>query len=279
MRANDRFQDGGNCGNGQAGRLAAAGRTADAAGQRLRNRGRAAAHSCGPVPRPSQHRRRRDRWCCRQDEAPHDALSEWWYYTGHLETESGKRYGFELVFFQAVRGRNPVGYAAHFAVTDHQRRELLDTTSGRARAWRLQGSGEYRLRARGLAHGRRRGRAPHPGRGKGYSIDLKLRSVKPPALHGGTGWISFGPVGSSYYYSRTRMEVEGTSAGGGDRIEKVTGLSWMDHQWGNFILVNGGGWDWFSLQLDDGSDLMVTVLRDQPGSVAATYGTLVDARG
>jgi predicted secreted hydrolase len=228
-----------------------------------------------PVPEPAREAPRPV--VLPDDDAPHDVLSEWWYYTGHLQTESGKRYGFELVFFQAVRGRNPVGYAAHFAVTDHQRRsfsydERVGTTL------RLQGDGEYRLELGGWRMGGEGDEHYLLADGGGYSIDLELRSVKPPALHGGIGWISFGPVGDSYYYSRTRMEVEGTITYGGVS-ERVTGLSWMDHQWGDFILVNGGGWDWFSVQLDDGSDLMITILRDQPGSVAATYGTLLDAGG
>ncbi len=211
------------------------------------------------------------------DEAPHDALSEWWYYTGHLRSASGGEYGFEFVVFQAVRSGSPVGYAAHFAVTDHsrgsftyeERSESAPRIQGDGRfsldvaGWRMEGDGDdHRLQAQG-------------GR---YAIDLRLHSTKPPALHNGTGWISFGPVGDSYYYSRTRMEVEGTIVDAG-RPEPVTGLAWMDHQWGDFVVVNGGGWDWFSIQLSDGSDVMLTVLRDQPGNVAATYGTLVEGDG
>ncbi|HEX9015025.1 MAG TPA: lipocalin family protein, partial [Chloroflexota bacterium] len=65
----------------------------------------------------------------------------------------------------------------------------------------------------------------------------------------------------------------------GGRREDVTGLAWMDHQWGDFIVVNGGGWDWYSVQLSDGTDVMVTVLRDQEGDVPAVYGTISDPLG
>jgi len=211
------------------------------------------------------------------DEAPHEDLSEWWYYTGHLKSESGKQYGFELVVFQAVRGENPVGYAAHFAITDHQR-ESFSFDQKTDKALRIQGDGRYRLEVGGWqmgGEGDDHFLRAHNGR---YGLDLRLHSTKPPALHGGSGWISFGPVGDSYYYSRTHMEVEGTLQDGAE-TERVSGLAWMDHQWGNFILVNGGGWDWFSLQLSDGTEVMVTVLRDQPGSVPATYGSHVDREG
>ena len=211
------------------------------------------------------------------DEAPHSDLSEWWYYTGHLTAQDGSRYGFELVFFQGVRGQNPVGYAAHFAITDHQRRsfsffEKVD------RALQVQGEGRYRL---AVGEWRMGGGGDYhylQADGGGYAMDLELRSAKPPVLHNGIGWLSFGPVGDSYYYSRTRMEVEGSLQDGGV-AQRVTGLAWMDHQWGDFILVNGGGWDWYSIQLDDGTEVMVTVLRDQPGNVAGTYGSYVGEDG
>ncbi len=185
------------------------------------------------------------------DDAPHDNLSEWWYYTGHLKTESGKSYGLELVFFQAVRGQNPVGYAAHFAVADHQR-QAFSFEQRADRALRVQGDGRYRLAVGDWRMGGDGDDHFLQARGMGYAIDLKLRSLKPPVLHAGSGWISFGPVGDSYYYSRTRMEVTG-SLQDGDATERATGLAWMDHQWGDFV-VAGGGWDWLSAQLDDGAD-------------------------
>ncbi|MCL4531783.1 MAG: carotenoid 1,2-hydratase [Actinobacteria bacterium] len=211
------------------------------------------------------------------DEAPHNDLTEWWYYTGHLKTESGKKYGFELVFFQGVRGQNPVGYAAHFAITDHQR-QTFSFAEKVDQSLRVQGDGRYQLVVDGWKMGGNGDDDYLQAQGNGYAINLKLHSEKPPVLHNGIGWLSFGPVGDSYYYSRTRMEVEGTLQDG-DTTERVTGLAWMDHQWGNFILVNGGGWDWYSVQLGDGTELMVTVLRDQPGNVAAIYGSYVDRQG
>ncbi len=211
------------------------------------------------------------------DEAAHNDLTEWWYYTGHLKTESGKEYGFELVFFQGVRGQNPVGYAAHFALTDPEQgsfrySEKVDSSL------RVQGGGQYRLAVGDWKMGGDGDDHYLQAQGKGYAVDLKLHSTKPPVLHNGIGWLSFGPVGDSYYYSRTRMEVEGTLQDG-NRDERVTGEAWMDHQWGDFILVNGGGWDWFSVQLGDGTEVMVTLLRDQPGNVAAVYGSYVDRQG
>src|ERR1700730_11318906 len=36
-----------------------------------------------------------------RDHGAHEEYrTEWWYYTGHLSTASGRRFGFELTFFR-----------------------------------------------------------------------------------------------------------------------------------------------------------------------------------
>ncbi|MEO5940928.1 MAG: lipocalin family protein, partial [Candidatus Limnocylindrales bacterium] len=59
----------------------------------------------------------------------------------------------------------------------------------------------------------------------------------------------------------------------------VTGDAWFDHQWGDFIAVGGGGWDWFAINLADGTDLTLSLVRDGDGSYPLVYGTLVEAGG
>src|SRR5581483_9101579 len=106
-----------------------------------------------------------------------------------------------------------------------------------------------------------------------YALHLELRDEKPPALHHG-GYITYPPEGGSYYYSRTRLAASGTLNG-----ESVSGIAWMDHQWGNFVIAARGGWDWYSLQLDDDTELMLYVLRDAAGATTAVYGSYVAADG
>ena len=112
----------------------------------------------------------------------------------------------------------------------------------------------------------------------GLTLQLDLAATKPPALHDTDGWIDFGPAGGSYYYSRTAMTASGSLVLG-DRILDVDGSAWFDHQWGDFIAVGGGGWDWFAVNLDDGTDLTLSLVRDADGSYPLVYGTLVDADG
>jgi predicted secreted hydrolase len=210
-----------------------------------------------------------------RDEAPHDDLTEWWYYTGHLFADDGARYGFEFVIFQVVRGDYPVIYVAHMAVTDgprgrywHDQRVQRGSQIGGqdgfdldVGGWRLQGAlGDDAIEA-----------AAEP-----YGLSLRLSATKPPVLHDGNGYFDYGPVGGSYYYSRTRLAVEGVLQDG-DIARPVRGQAWMDHQWGNFLVV--GGWDWYSLQLDDDSELMLFFTRAPDGTPGLTFGTAVAPDG
>lgn len=209
------------------------------------------------------------------DEAPHDYITEWWYYTGHLFTPDGARYGFEFVFFQVRFGAFPTTYAAHFAITDNAR-EVFSyaertgmNASIPAEGFHLQ-LGDWEMRG---VLGRDQLRAAL----EGYAIDLNLTDEKGPVLHNEIGYVDFGASGSSYYYSRTRIDVAGELVVDGDALP-VTGEAWMDHQWGNFISV-GGGWDWFAVQLDNNEELTISLVRDNDFSVAIAYGTLVRADG
>jgi predicted secreted hydrolase len=209
------------------------------------------------------------------DDVPHDVLTEWWYYTGHLSGPSGEKYGFEEVIFQVERQDVPPFYAAHFAITDHQRGEFhFDQRTwfrqARSVAFDL-GDGNWRISGNGSSDQLQASIAD-------YAFEATFAPTKPPALHGDKGVISFGPIGDSYYYSITRAAIVGTIVDHGESIP-VTGEAWKDRQWGNFLVTPAGGWDWFSLQLGDGSEIMLFMLRDALGSASPAYGTLVDAAG
>ncbi len=116
------------------------------------------------------------------------------------------------------------------------------------------------------------------GTAPGLGLDLRLAATRPPTLHDDGGWVDFGPAGGSYYYSRTTLTASGAIVLGG-RSLTVTGSAWFDHQWGDFISVGGGGWDWFAVNLVDGTDLTVSLVRAADGTLPLVYGTLVDLRG
>lgn len=230
-------------------------------------RGRAAPDA--PAPAPIAFPR---------DDAPHQALTEWWYYTGHLETGNGRRYGFEQVAFKARRG-TLAGFAAHAAVTDSDRqrfrydqRAVLDDGSiARPRTGFDLAIGNWSMRG---ANGSDELAMSLPG----YACQLRLTSRKPPVLHGGDGYVRGGSGAESYYYSRTRMAVAGTLTVDGV-ASAVTGEAWMDHQWGDFTSFSAGGWDWFSVQLDDATEVMIDRFRDAEDVPSLGVATYVRASG
>jgi len=244
-----------------------------------------------------------------RDDGPHDRLTEWWYYTGHLVATTGQRFGFEYVIFRAERGDFPTTWASHLAITDEtddvfyygQRLDVGEQVDRSPRgvtgelvgfdlslsgvnptdpatfdrpAWAMSGTGGVDRLAAAMAPDE----AAAAGAPGGLALTLDLEATKPPALHDTDGWIDFGPAGGSYYYSRTAMDASGSVLLDGETLT-VTGDVWFDHQWGDFISVGGGGWDWFAVNLDDGTDLTLSLVRDADGSYPLIYGTIVDPNG
>ncbi|HEY6139204.1 MAG TPA: lipocalin-like domain-containing protein [Thermoanaerobaculia bacterium] len=225
-----------------------------------------------------------------RDHGTHEEYrTEWWYYTGHLQADDGRAYGFELTFFRAGVSREPATTRwdlrdlslAHFALTDVKARqfryyEKLNRSSpftASAAAGRLDVFNEA-WRATTLPDGAWRIAAQSGS----DAVDLVLRSRKPPAIHGENG-VSVKAEGvgyASHYYSMTRLDAEGTVNG-----RRCSGDVWMDHEFGSSALRESQqGWDWFSVQLDNETELMLYVIRRRDGSPDATSsGSLITADG
>lgn len=238
-----------------------------------------------------------------RDHGPHpDFRTEWWYVTGNLESAAGRRFGFQFTLFRNALTPDPLEssnpwasrqmYMGHFTVTDvqtarfHAFERFTRAGGGLAGSradevapfevwlddWRIDGppdpaqSWPMRLRAAD----------------SGLSLDLALTPLKPIVLQGDRGLSQKGPEpgNASFYYSFTRLEATGRVVLDGDSID-VTGLSWLDREWSTSALSEGQvGWDWFSLQLDDGSELMLYDLRRADGTPSAeSEGVRVSADG
>lgn len=227
--------------------------------------------------------------------------TEWWYYTGNLQADSGEQYGFQLTFFRSQISapgaekkwpkprsawRTQQVYAGHAAISDisgkrHFQSELIargslgiadvsqqaDQTTIYIKNWSVQiGSGSHTLRAAA----------------DDFAFELNLLPAKPPVLHGKAGYVRKGstPERASCYYSFTRLRSEGTLTIDGRTI-RVQGFSWMDHEFSSAPLEPGiVGWDWFSLQLSDQTEIMVYLLRNQGGELnSASSGTFIEKSG
>ncbi len=236
------------------------------------------------------------RYAFPRDHGAHpDFRTEWWYYTGHLAAEDGRRFGYQLTFFRSAveqQGANPSKWAArnlylaHFAVSDVKGKKLhlgerlsreglgeagAETTGLNVRI------GDWEAVADGTAHRLR-------AREGAFAIDLRLEPAKPPVINGENG-ISQKAEGvgyASHYYSITRLKTAGTLTADG-RALQVAGQSWMDHEFGSSQLREYQvGWDWFSLQIENRTELMLYQMRHRDGKIDPySSGTLIhpDGRG
>ncbi|MGL4608996.1 MAG: lipocalin family protein [Trueperaceae bacterium] len=252
------------------------------------------------VPRPFQAPYPVEAVVLPKDDGAHPAPIEWWYYTGHFSDETGNEYGFELSFFKAYAppsiklfGFLPAyvlaekGHVAHFAITDKSANSF--EKAEKADFWGYEGRASSddldvevanwyaRRSADGVSHdiyamlGSRQ-------------LKLTLTPEKPAALHGNPPGIqSMGPGGVSYYVSYTRMKATGTLSTDCTLLVckeiTVTGQAWHDHQWGDFDLSSYAGWDWFSVQFDNNTELMLYLIRQPNGTYSAEAGSFVTAEG
>ena len=237
-----------------------------------------------------------------RDHGPHPTFRhEWWYVTGHLDARTGESFGFELTFFRfaltppaaptdstgqsgsasepapASRWRTRQIYMAHFAITDLDRREFHATERLARDALGMSGAQASPFRVwlddwflgtppndtgpNGSSYWQLKAADAH------YSLDVQLRPITPPVLNGDAGLSrkSDEPGAASYYYSMPRLATIGRLQRDGKAFD-VDGLAWLDREWGSGGLGSQQqGWDWFALQLDDGSTLMFYALRTREG--------------
>jgi predicted secreted hydrolase len=221
--------------------------------------------------------------------------TEWWYFTGNLSDTVGSRYGYQLTFFrQGIRNKlpDPSGpwdirdvYLGHFAISDiagkrFQYGERISRSGpGLAGAgpenldvWLLDWSARMKMSAIALK-----------ARYDRMELDLTLTPRKPLVFHGQNGLSRKGPGEgqASYYTSFTNLDTAGFLKTSANRRIAVTGQSWFDHEFGsNQLAAEQTGWDWFSLSLSDGRDLMIYLLRRKDGSIEPlSSGTLVEPDG
>jgi len=91
-------------------------------------------------------------------------------------------------------------------------------------------------------------------------IDVNYDAVKPPLIVGDSGFFYQGLSSFTYYYSQTELNVTGSITikdSLNPYTETVSGIAWIDRQWGNFNPTGGDKYEWFCLQLSNGMDLNV----------------------
>jgi predicted secreted hydrolase len=212
-----------------------------------------------------------------------DFKTEWWYFTGRLTDEKGAVFGYQLTFFrQGLRPPSERGQAtsrfvvddlkfAHFAISDiggqrfHFQQKLARGAFGEAgfAAERLAWIEDWSLVL--LADGSFVIRAKNGP----TALELNLASTKPWTIHGenGVSQKAEGAGRASHYFSATRLVAKGTLTLDG-KTNRVGGESWLDREWAsNQLTPEQVGWNWFSIQLDDGTELMLYQMRARSGGL------------
>jgi predicted secreted hydrolase len=237
-----------------------------------------------------------------KDHRPHPGYrTEWWYYTGNLQSDAGAPYGFQLTFFR--RQISPPGapskwpkphsawrtqqiYLAHAAISDISKKRYLPSEQiareSLGMAGAFQQADETTIFVKNWSAKIGTGSQTLQAVTDDFAYELTLQALKPPVLHGRAGYSLKGSTAerASCYYSVTRSIAEGSLRLDGETIP-VKGLGWMDHEFSTAPLEPGIiGWDWFSLPLSDQSEIMLFQLRNAHGGLhPASSGTFVDPSG
>lgn len=221
-----------------------------------------------------------------------DFQTEWWYYTGNLADETGRRFGYQFTVFRRAitpetyntdsEWRSGQVYMVHFTVSDiegqqfyHQQRFSREG-AGLAGAqnepnyrvwvedWQIVGKNDDDTLTQITADG------------GDFAVDFALEQLKTPALQGDNGLSAKGgdEGNASYYYSLSRLLTTGTLRLG-EQTFNITGTTWKDHEFSTSALgTDALGWDWFGLQFDDNRELMIGQIRLTDGGREPAFGGL-----
>jgi predicted secreted hydrolase len=237
------------------------------------------------------------KWVFPRDHGSHPEFrTEWWYFTGNLADPSRKRFGYQLTFFRqgvlfkATDPSHPWAirdvYLAHFGLTDVSSGQFWYADRASRKGPGLAGASEEGLKVWLLnwTASMEGNRIKVGARHQGMELSLELVPRKPLVFHGKNGLSQKGPMEgqASYYFSYTDLEAKGVIKTPQSQTPfRVEGISWFDHEFGsNQLTPDQVGWDWFSLHLSDGQDLMIYLLRKKDGTVeTSSSGTLVTRSG
>lgn len=214
-----------------------------------------------------------------QDSTHHNSPVEWWYFNGNLKDESGNLFSYHFTTFQLEQdldGSYPQLF--HLSWHDHQKETVFhaekslqkygslpeDFIDFRVSAWQMtETKNLFTLYFNTPEH----------------SIELQLRKTKKPILHNGTGFVDMKEAGQTYYYTYSSLPTLGEISSS-NKVSSLEGISWMDHQWGDFLSNQQIGWDWFSINLENDHELMIAYVTDSATkSFITSYGTYIDPMG
>ena len=223
-----------------------------------------------------------------------DFQTEWWYLVGVVADENQREFGFQFTLFrQALTSTMPSEeawrsgqvYMAHFAISDIAARDHVAFERFSRGHERLAGVSSEPFKAfleDWVLQSVNTTFSPLELRTQdsGYALEISLEATKPPVLHGEDGLSWKSDKNASYYYSIPRLKAVGTLTTHEQSFE-VSGEAWLDREWSTGVLdPNYQGWNWLTLHLDDGRDLVLFNLVPKTESVnVMPVGMLIDENG
>ncbi|HCG91012.1 MAG TPA: hypothetical protein DEZ08_04160 [Dehalococcoidia bacterium] len=214
-----------------------------------------------------------------KDSTHHDTPIEWWYFNGNLHDISGEKYSYHFTVFQTepdLDGAHPQVF--HLSWNTHKTRSFIhdektfqyygelssSNINFTVSSWEMSKSGETFYLFFNTSD---------------TYIELELTPVKPVVLHNDSGLVDMGIAGITYYYTYPLLNVSGTIRQNNTE-QSLFGVSWMDHQWGDFLEEPPIGWSWMSIQLENQNEIMVAKVRNtETGEQIASYGTFINELG
>ncbi len=218
---------------------------------------------------------------------------QWWYFTGHLFTPAGREFGYELTFFvagvqrRAYQSRFGVRniHISHFAISEVKTGRYDSFDKADSGAYGFAGADTDRLKV-WVGGNELEGTmtAMHiRADGGDKALDLALVPSKPLVLNGNNGYSRKSEESlqiASWYFSYTNLRTEGSVTVEGETFT-VSGKSWFDREISSGKMGKGEkGWDWYSIQLDDGREVMLYLMRNKDGTIDRySSGTFVSRDG
>lgn len=231
--------------------------------------------------------------------AHNDYRTEWWYFTGNLSTKVGRRFGYQFTIFRngilpgsdndSVIFSQKSLFSIHIGISDIQNQKFYSFERYARGLDGLAGSNETKKRIYiegneilfDFSNDVMLPTIQVSSSTSEFQISFKLIPEKEMVLHGDKGLSkkSNKPGNASYYYSYTRLKTTGELTIKGEKFN-LSGNSWMDREWSTSALESDQkGWNWFALQMEDGTELMYFRLRDSTGATNFQKGTFINKDG
>jgi predicted secreted hydrolase len=219
--------------------------------------------------------------------------TEWWYYTGLLFAEGKRPYfdlpqrGFQLTFFRRKQGKGKTSwdqyYLAHATLSNFSKGEFLIATAETRGGVNIAYASPSMLRVyhKGMSAEEIGGEHVLSSSFEKGTVLVRLLAhpESDPILQGDKGYSRKcddpGVRCASHYYSIPKLSLKGHVIQG-EKREDVTGTAWMDHEFmTNLLQKDQVGWDWFSLNCNNGLQYMLYKVRTNTEKDNYSYGAII----